>query len=123
LNISPEVSAPTEQFSFVFPGSNQRQEGTLLSQRRLETGKIRLRDGQTLVLSGIIRDTDTRTVNKVPILGDIPLLGRLFRRETGSKERTELVVIVTPQVMDDSDQSTIGYQYSPSPEAQKLLNK
>jgi type IV pilus assembly protein PilQ len=123
LNVSPEVSAPTEQFSFVFPGSNQRQEGTLLSQRRLETGKIRLRDGQTLVLSGIIRDTDTRTVSKVPILGDIPLLGRLFRRDTGSKERTELVVIVTPQVMDDSDQSTIGYQYVPGPDAQKLLNK
>jgi type IV pilus assembly protein PilQ len=123
LNLSPEVSAPSERFSFVFPGSNQRQEGQLLTQRRLETGKIRLRDGQTLVLGGIIRDTDRKSVRKVPILGDIPLLGRLFRQEEGTKRRTELFVIVTPQVMDDSDQSTIGYQYSPSPEAQKLLNK
>lgn len=123
LNVSPEVSAPNRPFTFVFPGTNQRQEGTLLSQRRLETGKIRLKDGQTLVLGGIIRDTDRQEVSKVPILGDIPLLGRLFRRESGRKERTELIVIVTPQVMDDSDQSTIGYQYVPSPEAQKLLNK
>jgi type IV pilus assembly protein PilQ len=123
LSVSPEVSAPFGEFDFVFPGSNARQTGTLLSQRRLETGKIRLRDGQTLVLSGIIRDTDRQTISKVPILGDIPLLGRLFRRESGRKERTELFVIVTPQVMDDSDQSTVGYQYVPSPEAQKLLNK
>jgi type IV pilus assembly protein PilQ len=123
LNLSPEVSAPFGEYDFVFPGSNSRQTGTLLSQRRLETGKIRLRDGQTLVLSGIIRDTDRQTISKVPILGDIPLLGRLFRRESGRKERTELVVIVTPQVMDDSDQSTVGYQYVPGPEAQKLLNK
>jgi type IV pilus assembly protein PilQ len=122
LNVSPEVSAPEGEFDFVFPGSGG-VKGTLLSQRRLETGKIRLRDGQTLVLSGIIRDSDRKTVSKVPILGDIPLLGRLFRKETGSKERTELVVIVTPQIMDDSDQSTVGYQYVPGPEAQKLLNK
>jgi type IV pilus assembly protein PilQ len=123
LNVSPEVSAPFREYEFVFPNSNSRQRGTLLTQRRLETGKIRLRDGQTLVLSGIIRDTDKQELSKVPILGDIPLLGRLFRRERGTKERSELVVIVTPQVMDDSDQSTVGYQYVPGAEAQKLLNK
>jgi type IV pilus assembly protein PilQ len=122
LNVSPEVSAPEGDFDFVFPNSGG-VKGTLLSQRRLETGKIRLKDGQTLVLSGIIRDTDRKTVSKVPILGDIPLLGRLFRKETGEKARTELVVIVTPHIMDDSDQSTIGYQYVPGAEAQKLLNK
>jgi type IV pilus assembly protein PilQ len=122
LNVSPEVSAPVGEFDFVFPGAGG-VKGTLLSQRRLETGKIRLRDGQTLVLSGIIRDTDRKTISKVPILGDIPLLGRLFRKESGLKERTELVVIVTPQVMDDSDQSTVGYQYVPGPDVQKLLNK
>jgi type IV pilus assembly protein PilQ len=123
LNVSPEVSAPGDSFDFIFPGAGGGVRGTLLTQRRLETGKIRLRDGQTLVLSGIIRDEDRREVSKVPILGDIPLLGRLFRKETGKKERTELVVIVTPHIMDDSDQSTVGYQYVPSPETQKLLNK
>ncbi len=123
LNVSPEVSAPSGTFDFVFPGVAEGVQGTLLSQRRLETGKIRLRDGQTLVLTGIIQDTDRTTVSKVPILGDIPILGRLFRRESGEKSRRELVVIVTPQVMDDSDQATTGYQYAPSPDAQSFLNR
>jgi type IV pilus assembly protein PilQ len=117
LNLSPEVSAPVAEFN---AGGTT---GTLLSQRRLETGKIRLRDGQTLVLTGIIQDTDRRTVSKVPILGDIPLLGQLFRRETGEKSRQELVVIVTPRILDDSQESGFGYQYNPGADAQQLLNK
>jgi len=118
LNIAPEVSAPNG--TFTFSGGT----GTLLAQRRLETGQLRLRDGQTLILTGIIQDSDTSEVDKVPILGDIPLLGRLFRRESINRERREVVVIVTPQILDDSDQAdepTFGYQYTPSPEAQKLL--
>jgi type IV pilus assembly protein PilQ len=117
LNLAPEVSAPSESFNV------DGTTGTLISQRRLETGKVRLRDGQTLVLTGIIQDTDRRTVSKVPILGDIPLLGQLFRRETGNKGRQELVVIVTPRILDDSQESGIGYQYSPGADAQQLLNK
>jgi type IV pilus assembly protein PilQ len=117
LNLSPEVSSPSGTFNV------SGTVGTLISQRRLETGKVRLRDGQTLVLTGIIQDSDRTTVTKVPILGDIPLLGRLFRRETGNKSRNELVVLVTPQIMDDSQQSGFGYQYSPGADAQQLLNK
>jgi type IV pilus assembly protein PilQ len=125
MSVSPEVSAVIGTYDFVFPGSTSSTvlKGALLNQRRLETGKVRLRDGQTLVMTGIIQDTDTTTVSKVPILGDIPLLGRLFRRETGERSRKELVVLVTPRVLDDSDQATGGYQYSPSPDAQKLLDK
>lgn len=117
LNMAPEVSSIGN--TFVTNG----ETGTLINQRRMETGKIRLRDGQTLVLTGIIQDSDTRSVSKVPILGDIPLLGQLFRRNTGSKERRELVVLVTPRVMDDSQQAGYGYQYSPGSDAQQILNK
>jgi type IV pilus assembly protein PilQ len=124
LNVSPEVSAPFDTYDFRFPGSGgSALTGSLLSQRRLETGKIRLRDGQTLILSGIIQDTDKTTISKVPILGDIPLLGLLFRKEAGERRRSELVVMVTPKIMDDSDQASVGYQYSPSPDAQNLLKK
>jgi type IV pilus assembly protein PilQ len=125
MSVSPEVSAVIGTYDFVFPGSTSSTvlKGALLNQRRLETGKVRLRDGQTLVMTGIIQDTDTRSVTKVPILGDIPLLGRLFRSETGERSRRELVVLVTPRVLDDSDQAAGGYQYSPSPDAQKLLDK
>ena len=117
LSMSPEVSALSGQgFTDQFGG-----QALLLQQRRLETGKIRLRDGQTMVMTGIIQDQDRVDVSKIPILGDIPLLGRLFRRETNSKQRSELVVLVTPQIVDDSDQSTFGYPYKPGEESQKLL--
>ncbi|HEY9827723.1 MAG TPA: AMIN domain-containing protein [Stenomitos sp.] len=123
LNVSPEVSSVAGEYNFVFPGSRNELKGALLNQRRLETGKMRLRDGQTLVLSGIIQDTDRTTVSKVPLLGDIPLLGALFRKEAGEKRRNELVVLVTPRILDDSEQAAMGYQYSPSPAAMQLLNK
>jgi len=120
LNISPEVSAPSGE---VF--EDQGSQARLLLQRRLETGRVRLRDGQTLILTGIIQDQDRLNVSKIPILGDIPLLGRLFRRVDKTSERREVVVLVTPQLLDDSDSgpknAPYGYRYTPSPEAQKLL--
>jgi type IV pilus assembly protein PilQ len=118
VNLTPEVSSPSGA-TFEDDGST----GILLQQRRLETGAIRLRDGQSLVLSGIIRDQDRSSVSKVPILGDIPLLGRLFRDESKTRERSELIVLVTPQILDDSDQSTFGYQYSPSSEVSPLIRQ
>nr|WP_238718001.1 AMIN domain-containing protein [Petrachloros mirabilis] len=118
LNVTPEVSSPSGTFTDQFGNT-----AGLLQQRRLETGTMRLRDGQTLVLAGIIQDQDRIAMNKVPILGDIPILGRLFRRETSSRQRSELVVFVTPQIVDDSDQSAFGYQYQPGPETERLMNR
>lgn len=98
-------------------------EVTLLSQRRLTSGLIRVRDGQTLILSGIIRDEDRVDVTKVPILGDIPILGALFRNSTRDNIRQELVIVLTPQILDDSDQSVFGYRYTPGRETQQLLDR
>ncbi|HEY9847636.1 MAG TPA: hypothetical protein V6D03_15745, partial [Candidatus Caenarcaniphilales bacterium] len=119
LSVSPEVSAPSGTYT------TSETTGTLLAQRRLETGQVRLRDGQTLILTGIIQDQDRVNVSKVPILGDIPLLGRLFRREEKTNERREVVVVVTPQILDDheSQQPAAGDRYKPTPEVQKLLDR
>lgn len=115
LQLSPEVSAPSGTYSVVFPGVTTPSTGTLLSQRRMESGRIRLRDGQTLMLAGIIQDQDRSLVTKIPILGEIPLLGRLFRREANQRQRNELVVMVTPKIIDDTQNAGFGYQYSPTP--------
>lgn len=96
---------------------------TLLAERRLASGSIRLRDGQTLVLAGIIQDTDRTTISKVPILGDLPLLGALFRRTERENERRELIVLLTPQVLDDSTNTALGYSYTPSAEAQEMMRQ
>ncbi|MBD5656698.1 MAG: hypothetical protein IAI50_16185 [Candidatus Eremiobacteraeota bacterium] len=68
-------------------------------QTRDTTTTIGLHDGETLVIGGLIEDTDTRSVQKIPILGDLPLLGRLFQDVGVQHTRNELVVTVTPRIL------------------------
>ena len=68
------------------------------------------------MIAGIIQDQDRTFVTKTPILGDLPLVGRFFRGETKERERTELVVMITPKVVADNSQNPFGYQYRPGPE-------
>ncbi|NET72616.1 MAG: AMIN domain-containing protein [Sphaerospermopsis sp. SIO1G2] len=117
LSVAPTVAG--------IGGSAATPDGTitLLAARTLESGLIRLRDGQTLILSGIIQDSDRTTVTKLPILGDIPLLGSLFRSTNRENERREVIVLLTPQVMDDSQRSAYGYNYNPSPQVRQVLER
>ena len=94
---------------------------TLISERSLQSGLVRMRDGQTLILSGIIQESDRVSVTKVPILGDIPIIGSLFRSTNKNNQRNEVIVLLTPQVMDDSQNSSYGYNYKPSPEVRRML--
>lgn len=119
LSVAPTVSAPG--------GTAQAGGGngtiTLLSERTLTSGVLRLRDSQTLILSGIIQDEDRTSVSKLPILGDIPLLGALFRKTNKVNERREVIILLTPQIMDDSQNSGYGYNYTPSPTAREMLER
>ncbi|NEP49804.1 MAG: AMIN domain-containing protein [Moorea sp. SIO3C2] len=122
LSTSPVITAPsgTQEFN----SDNAQNEITFLSRRELSSGLVRLRDGQTLILSGIIQDTDRTTVSKVPILGDIPLLGALFRSTNKDNERSEVIILVTPQIMDDTDRNGgYGYSYTPGRDARQMLNR
>jgi len=117
LAINPTISAPvgTQQL-----GDNSI---TLLSLRSLTSGQIRLRDGQTLILSGIIQEQDRTTVTKIPLLGDLPLIGSLFRSTSTDNQRAEVVVLVTPQILDDSDSSGYGYGYAPGSDARQMMSR
>jgi type IV pilus assembly protein PilQ len=121
LSVAPSISQPENTVSINVGGSNNAI--TLLSERKVESGQIRLRDGQTLVLSGIIQERDRVTATKVPILGDIPLLGALFRSTNRSNERREVIVLLTPQIVDDSDRSAYGYGYTPGADVRQFLQQ
>lgn len=73
-----------------------------LRTRRTET-EMNARDGQTLVISGLLNSEDSKAVNKVPGLGDIPILGELFKSREFQRHETELVVLVTPELVDASN--------------------
>ena len=94
LELEPEVStidfANGVRFNgFVIPA---------LRTRRAKTG-IELRDGQSFALAGLLDNNETRSLSKVPVLGDIPILGNLFKSTTFQKNESELMFIVTAQIV------------------------
>lgn len=86
----------------------------ILSVRSLDTGAVRVRDGQTLILTGVISDAVRAQVTKWPILGDIPLIGQFFRSSGNNRQKRELVILVTPRIINDGEGGTFGYGYQPS---------
>ncbi len=78
--------------------------GPSTTKRSIE-GTVMVDDGQILVLGGLIEDTYTNNKSKVPLLGDIPYLGALFRSESRERRRTNLMVFLRPVVMRDADAS------------------
>ena len=121
LRVNPSISAPGDEQIFR-SGDGADNVIRPLVERTVSSGLIRLRDGQTLILSGIITDTERSIVSKIPVLGDIPLLGSLFRATRKERARSEVVVVLTPQVLDDSDSySGFGYNYTPSRETGEYL--
>ena len=63
---------------------------------------VQVENGGTVVLGGIFTQTEIDGVNKVPFLGDLPVLGYFFRSATKTRDRTELLIFITPRVVSDS---------------------
>jgi general secretion pathway protein D len=97
--VTMDVSQTANDFvgytSFNAPIVNQREAQTTAS----------VKDGETIVLGGIINNTLTSTKNKVPLLGDLPVLGSLFRSNNTVNSKTELLVFMTPHVVRDPDEA------------------
>jgi len=98
LSVKPEVSTLDFANGLVIAGF----EIPSLRTRRAET-EVELREGQHLTVAGLLDNESTRNLTKIPILGDIPILGELFRSRALRQRRTELVVIVTPKLVMASD--------------------
>ncbi len=96
LNIQPEVNEIDSGATIV------RQDGTKVfgfKSRKAET-TVELNDGQTLVIAGLIEKTNNRTNTKHPILGSIPIIGKAFNSYELSKYETELLIFVTPKILE-----------------------
>lgn len=65
------------------------------------TAKVLVGDGETIVLGGVFQNQQSKTVEKVPYLGDLPVMGRLFRRDTVSNVKQELLIFITPRIIDN----------------------
>ena len=94
LHVAPEVSALDFSNSITISGFRVPS----LTTRRTDT-EVELRDGQTFAIAGLIDNTVTETMSKIPGLGDIPILGLLFKSRAYQKNQTELVVMITPHIV------------------------
>ncbi|HEY3281761.1 MAG TPA: secretin N-terminal domain-containing protein [Armatimonadota bacterium] len=109
LDVTPHISSNGYVSIVVDQQANDFQGYTSfnapLVARRSTSTTVTLKDGQTVVLGGLIKDSTTRIHNKVPILGDLPLIGSLFRSVDNAGSKTELMVFLTPYVVRGVDET------------------
>jgi type IV pilus assembly protein PilQ len=96
VDIKPEFNTPASAFDPDIPPT---------INRRILKSTVRLRDGETIILGGMIQNQENVTIKKFPILGDIPILGRLFQNRSSTKTSSELMVYLTPHVYYGSEGS------------------
>ena len=94
LALKPEVSEKKTDDSFGGEVTLPR-----FTARNLETSVV-IENGETVMLGGLMKDTTSRTVTKVPVLGSLPIVGKLFRREDDASERSNLLIFVTAQLVN-----------------------
>jgi general secretion pathway protein D len=94
LQLNPSIEAIVDQ------GPADTQFAPTIAKREVST-TVTVADKATIIISGLIREDDVKVVAKVPVLGDIPLLGMLFRNTTTRRQRTNLLIFVTPHIVTD----------------------
>ncbi|MFH1877175.1 MAG: secretin N-terminal domain-containing protein, partial [Candidatus Omnitrophota bacterium] len=114
LRVTPHVNAYTKEVTLFVEVRNSQATATGIRLTGMTTGNVmnpevrgtqvvmRLKNGETLLIGGLIRNNDTTTITKIPFLGDIPFIGQAFRHKSKSDTKRELMVFLTPHVISDS---------------------
>ena len=121
LGITPRVGEDgrvlldiEQEVSDVVASAASGIQSPTFQQRRVKT-TVTVRDGETIILAGMIQDKSTRVRDQVPLIGTIPFFGNLFKNKTDTINRTELLIAITPQVIrDDSQVAAIAQEYRDS---------
>ena len=102
LQIAPRVSSDgyitSRIYGVVSSVTGFSQGYPTISQREAETSAS-VRDGETFVIGGLTQDNVLTTSSRIPLLGDIPLVGYLFQNERSTTTRTELYIVITPRIV------------------------
>jgi general secretion pathway protein D len=98
MDVAPEISALT---GVTVPISDTASQ-PVIAKRSAES-RVAVKNGQTIVIGGLMEDRKTETIDKVPFLGDIPWVGEAFKRRQSKKTKTELLIFLTPHVAAQPD--------------------
>ena len=100
--VTLEVELEASEIEEDDQGLDVNQSGFITSKREVETTAL-VRDNQTVVIGGLLGTTETQVETKVPILGDLPLVGALFRGSRNSARKSNLMIFLTPHIIDDEE--------------------
>jgi len=118
LRVAPQINTETGEITmFIFPKVAEAVQGSALTsggetfqfrdpEERSSKSVVRVKDGETVVVGGLIRNEKTEVITKLPILGDLPIIGALFRHKGGNndKDKTrELIIFITPHIIKDKE--------------------
>jgi type IV pilus secretin PilQ/predicted competence protein len=99
LAVKPEISNKVGDQSFFPPGASQPVLSPIIDTRSLDSNVL-IKSGDTLAIGGLLQDEVTKSRTKVPILGDIPVLGYFFQERLNARVKRNLLVFVTPTIID-----------------------
>ena len=113
LNVRPRITAHGDiDLSINVELSDQTGQGVgdnpIFSRRQVRS-QVQLRDGQTVLIGGILKESESKTKKKIPLLGDIPFIGHLFSSVDDNMIREELLVFITPVIIHSLDEDSINY--------------
>ncbi|MDD3906279.1 MAG: TonB family protein [Candidatus Omnitrophica bacterium] len=94
MKIKPEVSSSTDNYTYGSPSTTV----PIVQTTQAETS-VTVKDGTTIIIGGLIKDERTSTVDKIPVLGDIPIIGKAFQKTNDRVQKQELVVFLTPHIV------------------------
>ncbi|MCQ2958388.1 MAG: type II and III secretion system protein, partial [Candidatus Gastranaerophilales bacterium] len=104
MDLKPSYSVPNG--SFQVDSNDEQKKMTLIAERDLELKGVRLKDNETLIIAGLIQETEDKASTKVPFLGDLPVIGVAFRSSARASNKNELIIIVTPKILNDDEPIT-----------------
>ncbi len=129
LHITPQISPSGEIILKIVPTINKKigeksvptgipsaplQNIPIVETRETST-IVKAQDGQPIIISGLIQESTNKTGKMVPVLGNLPILGHVFRYNSHSKNYSELVMVIVPHLTGKKDLKSLGYKYTQEP--------
>lgn len=122
LTVTPHINPDGYVSMSVNPSISKIEEVTYYDApviaNREATTEVMVKDGETVIIGGLMKDDLTESVSKVPLAGDIPLVGKLFQYKSSKKEKTELLVFLTPKVVRNAE----DFKNLSAPDKERLDN-
>jgi len=111
LLVEPTVSEKNDDTSKGITFSGSVTGSIPAATEQTTSTRVIVKDGQTLVIAGLIKNKETNTVNKVPLLGDIPYVGKAFQHHDKKTTKVNLLIFITPKIVTTDDTSGTGKEY------------